>query len=258
MKILIADSEDEFVLLLTYWLRRHGHFPLLAQDRSTTLQLWREHCPDVVVVDLALSETGRTAFCRILRETSRGRILVLTDPLSVDEEEDALEQGADDYLPKPISMRRLHARIDALARRSYGMPGYSVRNPVQIGPTSVHLMHHEVLRHGHRYRLTPLEGRLLNLLVSNAGQVLPSSTILQRIWGDANDNPHLIKVHIHSLRQKIEPYPHQPQFLLTIPTVGYILYLQGREDGPDLLMHAVIQAAEPLRVSLVSSGRVPR
>src|ERR1051326_4010498 len=117
MTILIADSDDEFATLLTYWLHRHGQIPLLAQDWRTTLQLWRTHCPDVVVVDLALLETGRTAFCRLLRATGRGRILVLTDPRSLDEEENALEQGADDFLAKPISMRQGSAPIDALARR---------------------------------------------------------------------------------------------------------------------------------------------
>ena len=254
MTILIADSDDEFATLLTYWLHRHGQIPLLAQDWRTTLQLWRTHCPDVVVVDLALLETGRTAFCRLLRATGRGRILVLTDPRSLDEEENALEQGADDFLAKPISMRQGSAHIDALARRIQRLPDVPGREQVQIGPTSVRLMHHEVLRQGHRARLTPLEGRLLSLLVSHAGQVLPSSTILQRIWGDEGYEPHLIKVHIHHLRQKIEPNPQHPQFLLTIPTVGYLLHLHGLEDGKNVPRPAMLQEAVPCRLALVGSG----
>jgi DNA-binding response OmpR family regulator len=254
MTILIADPDDEFVFLLTYWLRRHGQIPLLAQDRHTTLHLWRTHCPEVVVVDLALPETGRTAFCRRLRETGRGRILVLTDPRSLDEEEDALEQGADDFLAKPISMRRVSAHVDALARRTQRLPEIPERDQVQIGPTSVRLMHLEVLRQGRRARLTPIEGRLLNLLVSHAGQVLPSSTILQRIWGDEGYEPHLIKVHIHHLRQKIEPNPQHPRFLLTIPTVGYLLHLQGLEDSQEVPSSAVGQEAAPRRLALVGSA----
>lgn len=144
-----------------------------------------------------------------------------------------LEQGADDYLAKPISMRQLQARINALGRRAQKLAAASGSSQFKIGPTSVNLARHEVIRNGRRYHLTPTEGRLLQLLVSNAGQVIPTSTILQRVWGYEGNEPHLIKTHIHHLRQKIEPDPDRPRFLLTLPTVGYILHLQEQTRQDD-------------------------
>jgi len=235
MNILIADPDDEFVTILTYWLRSHGHTLLIARSADETLKLWRARAPELALIDLALPGVNGPEFCRSLRQAGVGIILVLTDPLHEEEEVRVLEEGADDYLPKPISMRQLQARINALGRRLRRMTDAGESGQVTIGPTTVHLARHEVIRNGRRYRLTPIEGRLLQLLVSNAGQVLSASTIVQRIWGYEGNEPHLIKAHIHHLRQKIEPDPDQPRYLLTLPTIGYILKLpeqaEAREEG---------------------------
>lgn len=257
MKILIADPDDEFVTLLTYWLHSHGHNTLTAQNRSDTLHLWREHAPELVLVDLALSEgMSRTDFCRQLRAAGRGNILVLTDPVQIDEEAEALEQGADGYLPKPLSMHRLQAHINALARRIQKRPGTPpASNLIKIGDTCVNLTLYKVLRNGRSYHLTPIEGRLLHFLLANVGQVIPLNTIFHRIWGQDGSAPYLIKTHIHHLRQKIEPYPQQPRFLLTIPTVGYLLQLQDRENATPGLGSAGTHVHGPLSQSGVYPGR---
>lgn len=235
MNILIADPDNEFVIILSYWLRSHGHNPLIAQDASATLNIWREQSPELALVDLALAGTNRTAFCQRLRLEGMGLILVLTDPRQEEEEVCALEQGADDFLVKPISMRQLQARINALGRRAQKFVAAASGSQIKIGPTSVNLARQEVTRNGRCYRLTPTEGRLLQLLISNAGQVIPARTILQRIWGYEDSESTLIKTHIHHLRQKIEPEPERPRFLLTIPTIGYILQLQERPQQEGLL-----------------------
>ncbi|HEY7349601.1 MAG TPA: response regulator transcription factor [Ktedonobacterales bacterium] len=234
MNILIADPDDEFVTILSYWLRSHGHDPLIAQNASETLKLWRERSPELALVDLALPGATGPEFCKRLRLEGRGLILVLTDPRQEEEEVRALEQGADDYLRKPISMRQLQARINALGRRAQTLSAARSDGQFKIGPSSVNMARHEVLRNGHHYRLTPTEGRLLHLLVANAGQVIPASTILQHIWGFEGHEPNLIKTHIHHLRQKIEPDPERPRFLLTLPTVGYILHLQEQAQPENL------------------------
>lgn len=233
MNILIADPDNEFVTILSYWLRSHGHNPLIAQDANETLNIWREQSPELALVDLALPGTNGTDFCQRLRLEGMGLILVLTDPRQEEEEARALEQGADDFLVKPVSMRQLQARINALGRRAQKFAAAASGSQVKIGPTSVNLARQEVTRNGRRYRLTPTEGRLLQLLISNAGQVLPTRTILQRIWSYEGSESALIKTHIHHLRQKIEPDPEKPRFLLTIPTIGYILHLQERPQQED-------------------------
>ncbi len=235
MNILIADPDDEFVTILAYWLRSHGHDPIVAQDADAALKLWRERSPELALVDLALPGASGPEFCRRLRLEGLGLICVLTDPRHEEEEVRALEQGADGYLTKPVSMRHLQARINALGRRARKHATARSDGQFKIGPSSVNLARHEVIRGGRLYRLTPIEGRLLQLLVSNAGHVLPTSVILQRIWGYEGSEANLIKTHIHHLRQKIEPDPEKPRYLLTLPTVGYLLQLEEQaqpEDAP--------------------------
>ncbi|HEY7356235.1 MAG TPA: response regulator, partial [Ktedonobacterales bacterium] len=227
MKILIADSDREFVTILSYWLRSHGHTPLVAQDASELLTLWRERSPELILLDFALRGVKGPQFCQRLRQERTGLIMVLTNPCQVEEEARALEQGADDYLAKPVSLHRLQAHINALGRRPrQGIPAASSTSQFRIGSTLFNPAQSEVIRNGRHLRLTPLEGRLLHLLFANAGQVLPVSLIVQRIWGYEHGQINLIKTHIHNLRQKIEPDPSRPCFLLTLPSVGYVLHLQ--------------------------------
>lgn len=234
MNILIADPDHEFVTILAYWLRSHGHRPLSANDANQALKIWRERSPELALVDLALPGADGPTFCRLLRETGVGLILVLTDPTHEEEEVRALEQGADGYLPKPVSMRQVQAHITALGRRIQPLTGTASSRQFHIGPTSINLERYEVARNGRRFRLTPTEGRLLQLLISNVGQALSTTTIIQRIWGYEGHESNLLKTHIHHLRQKIEPDPEHPRFLLTLPTVGYLLNLQGQESEESL------------------------
>ncbi len=232
MNILIADPDHEFVTILAYWLRSHGHYPLSANNAAQALKIWRERAPEIAVVDLALPGANGPEFCRQLREANAGLILVLTDPTHEEEEIHALEQGADGYLPKPASMRQVQAHITALGRRIQPLTGIGSRQ-FQIGPTTINLERYEVYRNGRRYRLTPTEGRLLQLLISNVGQPLSTSTIIQRIWGYEGREANLLKTHIHHLRQKIEPDPERPRYLLTLPSIGYLLTLQEQKDQED-------------------------
>jgi DNA-binding response OmpR family regulator len=233
MNILIADPDHEFVTILAYWLRSHGHDPLIAHNADEALKLWRERSPELGLIDLALPGITGPEFCQRLRLAGTGLILVLSESRQEDTEIRALEQGADEYLIKPVSMRQLQARMNALGRRARQFSAARGDSQFKIGPTIINLARHEVIRNGRRARLTPIEGRLLGLLISNAGQVIPTGIILQRIWGYEDDQANLIKTHIHHLRQKIEPDPEKPRFLLTLPTVGYILHLQEQAQPED-------------------------
>lgn len=235
MNILIADPDYEFVTILAYWLRSHGHHPLSANNAHQALKIWHERSPELTLVDLVLPGANGPDFCRRLREAGVGLILVLTDPAHEEEEVRALEQGADGYLPKPVSMRQVQAHITALGRRIQPLTDTAANRQFHIGPTNINLERYEVSRNGRRFRLTPTEGRLLQLLVANAGQALSTDTIIQRIWGYEGHESNLLKTHIHHLRQKIEPEPEHPRFLLTLPTVGYLLNVQEPENTENML-----------------------
>jgi DNA-binding response OmpR family regulator len=226
MQILIADPDRELVTSLSYWLRSHGHIPLLAQDASDLLTLWRERSPERVLLDFALRGVKGSPFCQRLRQEGKGLIMVLTTPRQEEAEARALEQGADDYLARLISLHMFQARLNAFLRRAgQGLPA-SGDSHFRIGSTLLNLERSEVIRLGRHLYLKPIEGRLLQLLFANAGQFLPADIILQRIWGHEDHHANLLKLYIYHLRQEIEPDPGKPRFLLTLPGVGYVLHLE--------------------------------
>jgi DNA-binding response OmpR family regulator len=130
--------------------------------------------------------------------------------------------GADDYLRKPFSPRQLLARIKAVMRRSSIARGPSNTSAITVGPIILDAMRHEVTRDGTKVRLTPTESRLLHLLLTHTGQVLTTDVIIERVWGyDEAGDSGLVKTHIRHLRQKVEPDPNSPQYIMTVPGVGY-------------------------------------
>jgi DNA-binding response OmpR family regulator len=130
--------------------------------------------------------------------------------------------GADDYLRKPFSPRQLLARIKAVMRRSSIARGSSNTSAITVGPIILDAMRHEVTRDGTKVRLTPTESRLLHLLLTHTGQVLTTDVIIERVWGyDEAGDSGLVKTHIRHLRQKVEPDPNSPQYIMTVPGVGY-------------------------------------
>jgi two-component system alkaline phosphatase synthesis response regulator PhoP len=153
---------------------------------------------------------------------STALVLMLTCRDREQDEVHGLELGADDYLTKPFSPKQLLARIRALARRATSAPTIRGNTMVAVGPISLDPMRHEATRNGTTVRLTPIESRLLHLLLTHSGQVLTTDLIVERVWGydDAGDTG-LVKTHIRHLRQKVEPEPNSPQYIVTVPGVGY-------------------------------------
>jgi DNA-binding response OmpR family regulator len=157
-----------------------------------------------------------------MRTETNSMVLILTAHDREDDEVRGLELGADDYLRKPFSPRQLLARIKALMRRSTSTRGATNSSAVKVGPMTLDAMRHEVVRDGVKVRLTPTESRLLHLLISHTGQVLTTDMIIERVWGyDEAGDSGLVKTHIRHIRQKVEPDPNTPQFIMTVPGVGY-------------------------------------
>lgn len=144
----------------------------------------------------------------------------------------ALELGADDYLRKPFSPKQLLARIRALTRRANATTHVNTATLVTVGPITLDSMRHEATRSGAKVRLTPIESRLLHLLLTHSGQVLTTDVIVERVWGyDEGGDNGLVKTHIRHLRQKVEPEPNSPQFIVTVPGVGYTFMSQAASEA---------------------------
>jgi DNA-binding response OmpR family regulator len=224
-KVLIVDDEPAIVEAVTYNLRQQGYLPLVAGDADTALRLFREKQPDVLILDVMLPSGSGFDVCRLIRQSgSSVPILMLTARVSETDRVHGLETGADDYLIKPFGMRELMARIKALLRRSStpaAPPAVALISAPALGLT-IDGEKREARLNDTVVTLSRKEFDLLTLLVSHPGRVFDRQTLLDRVWGeDAYVDDRTVDVHIRWLREKVEPIPGKPQYLLTVRGIGY-------------------------------------
>jgi DNA-binding response OmpR family regulator len=224
MKVLVVDDDTDLLPLIVLTFRQAGFLALEATHGERALELIAAEAPDVIVLDANLPRVDGFEICRRLRASGDTTpVLMLT--VRGDEEDvvRGLELGADDYLTKPFSPRTLLARVRALMRRA-SRPG---SQPLVGGDLALDEELQAVrLADQPPLRLTPLEFRLLQLLLAHGGRPVPTERILRHVWGSrgAGDR-QLLKQLVHRLRQKIERDPAQPSRLRTAPGVGYLLAL---------------------------------
>src|SRR6266568_8699248 len=230
MKLLVVDSDQDMVEMLTSWLKTLGYEVHRAYTGEQARSQWVKHQPDLVILDSALRDGDALAMCRDMRTIHDALILIVTDGKDVRDEVRCLESGADDYLRKPFFPSQLLARIRAIGRRGRSTLEQRPSSIITVGPIRVDSLHNEVSMHGKTTRLTPTEGKLLHLLAVNANDVCTASQIVTHVWGYSDDgDASLIKAHIRHLRQKIEPDPGHRCYILTVPGVGYTLVRQPEE-----------------------------
>jgi DNA-binding response OmpR family regulator len=224
VRILIVDSDRDLVEMLTSWLKTLGYEVYRAYTGERAKTEWVNQQPDLVLLDPALKDVDALAMWRDLRIKHDALILVMADAPDIQDEVRCLESGADDYLRKPFFPAQLLAHIHAVARRARSTLQQRPSSTVTVGPIFVDSLHNEARIHGKVERLTPTESKLLHLLAINADTVCTASQIVTYVWGyDGEGSACLIKAHIRHLRQKIEPDPGKPRYILTIPGVGYML-----------------------------------
>ena len=177
--------------------------------------------PDLVILDLGLPDGNGIDFIGDLRGWSDVPILVLSARSQESDKISALDVGADDYLTKPFGVGELRARARALLRRQ-SRGGEAASPLVDFGAVRVDLSRRVVTRSGEAVHLTPIEYRLLCVLLANSGKVMTQRHLLRDVWGAGSvDSAHYLRVYVGHLRQKLEDDPTQPQYLLTETGVGY-------------------------------------
>lgn len=243
MKLLVVDSDRDLVEMLTSWLKTLGYEVYRAYTAERARSEWIEQRPDIVIMDTALKDVDMLTMCRELRNKHDALIVVVTDEKDVRDEVRCLESGADDYLRKPFFPSQLLARIRAVGRRSRSTLERRPSSVVTVGPICIDSLHNEVTIHGKTMRLTPTESKLLHLLAISANDVCTANQIVTHVWGyDGEGDAGLIKAHIRHLRQKVEPDPGNPHYILTVPGVGYTLIRRPVEEAD------VKDVPRPLRV----------
>src|SRR5947209_6048595 len=222
-RILLA--EDEVVLrdFVSRNLRARGFEVVEVSNGVEALAVWERESVHLLILDIMMPRMDGFEVCQRVREHSGVPIIVLTALDAESHKVTALDLGADDYLTKPFGVEELLARVRAVLRRAQGgeMPPAS-SGIKRFGDLEIDLSGHVVQLRGVEVRLSPTEFALLEQLVTHVGKVLPHRILLQRVWGsEYGGEAEYLRVYINRLRQKLEPNPAQPRYLLTASGVGY-------------------------------------
>jgi DNA-binding response OmpR family regulator len=223
MKILIVDDEPDVIKVIAMSLRMQqpAWEVISAEDGPEALELLEQEHPDVVLLDIGLPDMNGFEVLKSMRLFSDVPIVMLTvrdDELS---KVQGLELGADDYVTKPFSHLELLARLRAVLRRAQSLPLVQ-EQPFASGELHVDFVRREVTVRGQPVPLTGTEYRLLYHLVRNAGRIMTHEALLARVWGrEYVDELSYLKSYISRLRNKLEPDPHHPEYIMTEYGVGY-------------------------------------
>jgi DNA-binding response OmpR family regulator len=222
-RILIVEDELAMRTALVDLLKANGYRVIAAIDGAAGLEQALEEKPDLVLLDIMLPGLDGFAVCReIRRRLPALPIIMITAKAQVDDRVTGLDAGADDYLVKPFSSRELLARIRASLRRFER--GRASVDQVRIGDVRIDFQAQQCMRGGKRVDLTAKEFRVLRLLAERRGAPVTRDEFLEIVWGyNAYPTTRTVDNQILSLRNKLEPEPAHPRYLVTVHGVGYRL-----------------------------------
>jgi two-component system, OmpR family, KDP operon response regulator KdpE len=219
-RILVVDDEPSIVRVIAANLRVRGYEVLTAASGETALTAADTQQPDCIVLDLGLPGIDGLEVLRRLRTWARTPVVILT---AVGDERDkatALDLGANDYVTKPFDMAELLARVRGALEHDRAQDLNRPRR-LQAGAVQIDLDAGLVSRWGQPVRLTPIEYRLLEVLVTNVGRLCTNRFLLECLWGpDSEQKGHHLQIHMANLRRKLDD-PSVPQLLVTEPGTGY-------------------------------------
>jgi two-component system response regulator VicR len=222
MKILIVDDEKLLVKGIKFNFEQEGFTVETAYDGEEAIKLARDKSIDLIILDLMLPKIDGLSVCQKIRDFSKVPIIMLTAKTEDMDKILGLEYGADDYLTKPFNILELKARVKAILRRSQPVGDSGNKNFVSMGLAELDYNLRKVKIDGNWIELTSKEFDLIDLLVSNAGKVYSREHLLDIIWGyDYPGDIRTVDVHVRRLREKVEPNPANPIYILTKWGVGY-------------------------------------
>lgn len=221
-RILVVEDEPGLVLALTDRLGSVGYDVDCATDGEEGLERATEGTYDVIILDVMLPKKDGFEVCRDLRQRGvKSAVLMLTARDRTSDKVVGLKLGADDYLTKPFESSELLARIEALLRR-VPPAADQTPDPYTFGAVEIRFRSAEVLKDGEPVKLSAREFKLLRHFIEHRGDVLSRDELLDAVWGyNFIPSTRTVDVHVAWLRQKLEPDPRHPQFIVTVHGLGY-------------------------------------
>lgn len=219
--ILIVEDDKYIIHFLSISLKEEDYGLWVAKTVKEAVSLFYANRPDLVILDLGLPDGDGMEVIESIREIADTPVIVVSARQDEEEKIRALDAGADDYVTKPFYMGELQARIRAALRKKENYtPDKS--SCFEQGDLAVDYEKRQVTVAGEEIHLTPIEYRILTLLIANRGKVLTHNYILKEIWGYAEGvEAGTLRVFVATLRRKIEKNPSQPQHIVTEVGVGY-------------------------------------
>jgi two-component system, OmpR family, KDP operon response regulator KdpE len=222
LTILILDDEPQIRRVVRHALEAEDVRILEADTGREGIDLAAAHRPDLIVLDLGLPDIPGEAVCREIRGWSTAPIVVLSARDSDQEKAALLDLGADDYVTKPFSPVEFRARVRAQLRRARLARQETTDARIEADAVSIDLVRRSVTRDGASIHLTPIEWELLRVLAVNAGRTMTHRQLFQEVWTRAHGDAQAhLRVHIASLRRKLERDVVRPRLIVTEPGVGY-------------------------------------
>lgn len=231
MKILVVDDEKLLVKGITFNLQNEGYEVEAAYDGATAVELARRGDFDLIILDWMMPEKSGSEACMEIRTFSDVPIIMLTAKSEDSDKIMAFACGADDYVTKPFNILELKARIRALLRRASGSRRQQKESSLlECRGFTLDMSQRVALREGRVVDLTAKEYELLEVLMKNPRHVFSREKLMDRVWGYTYAGDYrTVDVHIRRLREKLEPDPAQPKYILTKWGVGY--YFQDEEQS---------------------------
>lgn len=232
MKVLIAEGDVDLLDLLSYALRREGYMVVAAADGQQALSRWEKEQPDLLVLSAELDKVNGLEVCRGIRRVSAVPVILYAEVESKQRLIAGLDSGADDFIRQPFDVAELLARMRAVLRRRQGELRADA-SELRVGDIFLDLESHQARCPGANVQLTPLEFRILSLLMMNPGRIVPFARMFQYAWGYDSVEARVLKTHVSHLRRKLGLPGDGVGAIRSVSSVGYRLLVAPASDEAD-------------------------
>ena len=253
--ILVVDDDPSILKLVRTCLENEGFEVTTAVTGQQALNKLSKELPSLAIVDLNLPDIHGFELCRRLQQSAVIPVILLTGVDSEDMIVKGIDNYAEDYITKPFNASVMAARVRRVLKRYGDVQNTNLSAELMVDSSlRVNFGQHWALVRGQRVELTPIESKLLHMLMRHAGQVLTTESRLTRVWS-ADEEVYVegLRVHIRRLREKIEIDPGKPDYILTERRVGYRFKLFG-QDSADGESNAVLDLEPSLKTTDTSLG----